>query len=128
MVTYKYTAISKNGQKVSGIIDGFNEFDAAERIRESCDIVLKLTPVKDKADDTSFLNMEIGGNKLDMKAFTLMCSQFSIILKSGVPIARTVQLIAEKTSNRPLKKMLKSVAEDVEGGRSLSASFAERGE
>ena len=128
MVTYKYTAISKNGQKVSGIIDGFNEFDAAERIRESCDIVLKLTPVKDKADDTSFMNMEIGGNKLDMKAFTLMCSQFSIILKSGVPIARTVQLIAEKTSNRPLKKMLKSVAEDVEGGRSLSASFAERGE
>ncbi|MBR3367018.1 MAG: hypothetical protein IKG66_04415, partial [Lachnospiraceae bacterium] len=86
MVTYKYSAISKSGEKVSGIIEGFNEFDAAERIRESCDIVLKLTPVKDKdRDDTGFLNMEIGGNKLDIKAFTLMCSQFSIILKSGVP-------------------------------------------
>ena len=81
MVTYKYSAVSKSGEKVSGIIEGFNEFDAAERIRETCDIVLKLTPVKDKdKDDTSFLNMEIGGNKLDIKAFTLMCSQFSIIL------------------------------------------------
>ena len=129
MVTYKYAAISKSGEKVSGIIEGFNEFDAAERIRETCDIVLKLTPVKDKdRDDTGFLNMEIGGNKLDSKAFTLMCSQFAVILKSGVPIGRTVQLIAEKTTNRPLRKMLKKVAEDVEAGRSLSASFAERGE
>jgi type IV pilus assembly protein PilC len=129
METYKYSAISKSGEKVSGIIEGFNEFDAAERIRETCDIVLKLTPVKDKdKDDASFLNMEIGGNKLDIKAFTLMCSQFAIILKSGVPIGRTVQLIAEKSTNRPLRKMLKKVAEDVEAGRSLSASFAERGE
>ena len=91
MPKYKYSVVSGNGEKVSGIIEGFNEFDAAERIRETCDIVLKLTPVKDKdKDDTSFFNMEIGGNKLDIKAFTLMCSQFSIILRSGVPIGRTV--------------------------------------
>ncbi|MDO4538605.1 MAG: type II secretion system F family protein [Coriobacteriales bacterium] len=127
MVTYKYTAISKSGQKVSGVIEGFNEFDAAEKVRESCDIVIKLTPVKDKSDDTSFLNMEIGGNKLDMKAFMLMCNQFSIILRAGVPISRTVELISQKTTNKPLRKMLRQVAEDVEAGRSLSASFAERG-
>lgn len=128
MVTYKYTAISKDGQKVSGVIEGFNEFDAAERIRESCDIVLKLTAVKNKEDGAGIFTREIGKNRLDMKAFTLMCSQFSIILRSGVPIARTVRLIAEKTSNRPLHRMLESVADDVEAGRSLASSFSERGE
>lgn len=128
MATYRYSAISRDGEKVSGVVEGFNEFDAAEQIRKTCDIVLKLTPVVDKDDDTSLLNRELGGNHLDIKAFTLMCSQFAIILKSGVPIARTVQLIGEKMTNRPLKRMLRNVAKDVEAGRSLSGSFMERGE
>jgi type IV pilus assembly protein PilC len=72
--------------------------------------------------------MEIGGNKLNNKAFIVMCSQFAIILNAGIPIARTVHLIAEKTTDKPLKKMLLKVAEDVEAGRSIAASFAERGE
>ena len=96
-----------------------------DRIKETCDIVLKLTEVKEGGE--GLLNMEIGGNKLNDKAFTVMCSQFAIILKSGIPIARTVHLIADKTTDKPLKKMLKSVAEDVEAGRSISTSFAERG-
>ena len=128
MATYRYSAISKNGERVSGVIEGYNEFDAAEQIRKTCDIVLKLTPVADKYDDTNLLNRELGSNRLDVKAFTLMCSQFSIILTAGVPIARTVQLIGEKTANRSLKRMLRYVAQDVEAGRSLSGSFAERGE
>lgn len=100
--------------------------DAVERIKQTCTVVLKLAPVKDKG--IGFLNFDIGGNKLNDKAFTVMCSQFAIILKSGIPIARTVQLIAEKTADKPLKRILTQVAEDVEAGRSLSASFAERGE
>ena len=71
--------------------------------------------------------MEIGGNKLDTKAFTMMCNQFSVILKAGVPIARTVQLIASKTSDKPLNRMLTKVGRDVEAGRSISAAFEEHG-
>ena len=32
MPTYKYSAVSKDGKKVSGVIDGFNELDAVDRI------------------------------------------------------------------------------------------------
>ncbi len=126
MVTYKYSAVSHDGQTVSGIMEAFNELDAVDRIKQTCDIILKIAAVDE--DKTGFLNMEIGGNKLNAKAFTVMCSQFAIILKAGIPVSRTVQLIADKTTDKPLKKMLNKVAEDVEAGRSLSASFAERGE
>ena len=109
-------------------MDGFNELDAVERIKQTCDIVLKINAVNEKEEKAGLLSMEIGGNKLDVKAFTLMCNQFAVILKAGVPISRTVQLIAEKTTNKPLKRVLKQVADDVESGRSISASFEERGE
>ena len=80
-----------------------------------------------KEETPGILHMEIGGPRLNEKAFTVMCSQFAIILKSGIPISRTVNLIADKTADKALKKMLAQVAEDVEAGRSLAASFAERG-
>ena len=125
MITYKYSAISKDGAKVKGVIEGYNEMDAIDRIKAECDVVLKVTPVEEGKE--SFLTMEIGGNKLNSKQFTVMCSQFAIILKSGIPIARAVNLVYEKTTDKALKKLLKKVATDVEGGRSLAASFEENG-
>ncbi len=106
-------------------MEGFNELDAVDRIKQSCDIVLKLSEVKDRGE--GILNREIGGNRLNIKAFTLMCSQFAIILRAGIPVARTVQLIAQKTTDKVLKRVLTEVTEDVEAGRSISASFEERG-
>ena len=126
MVTYKYVALSGNGQKVSGVIEAFNEMDAVDRLKQNHSVIVKMTPVKGEGE--GLLNLEIGGNKLNNKAFIVMCSQFAIILNAGIPIARTVHLIADKTSDKPLHKMLVHVAEDMEAGRSIAASFAERGE
>ena len=106
-------------------MEGFNELDAVDRIKQTCDVILKLTPVKQ--DVGSLMNLEIGANKLNAKAFTVMCSQFSIILRAGIPIARTVHLIAEKTTDKPLKRILTSVAEDVESGRTVADAFNDRG-
>ena len=107
------------------MVEGFNEFDAVDRIKQDCDIVLKLTEVEEKKP--GLLSMEIGGNRLNAKAFSLMCAQFSIILQSGIPIGRTVRLIGDKMTDKKLKGILKKVAEDVEAGRSVAASFQERG-
>lgn len=96
-----------------------------ERIKRTCDFVEKITPLG--GEKKSILNMQLGSNKLNAKAFSMMCSQFSIILNAGIPVARTCHLVAEKTGDKTLNRILNQVADDVEGGRSLSASFADRG-
>ena len=125
MAQYKYLGLSPGGEKVTGIVTAYNELDAATRVKESCNVILKLTEVKEKAP--GFLNFDLGANHLNAKAFTVMCSQFAIILRAGVPLGRAVQLMADKTADKPLKKMLDKVGEDVEAGRSLSASFEDHG-
>jgi type IV pilus assembly protein PilC len=107
------------------VVDAYNEIDAMERIKRTCDFVEKITPLG--GEKKSILNMQLGGNKLNAKAFSMMCSQFSIILNAGIPVARTCHLVAEKTGDKTLNRILNQVADDVEGGRSLSASFADRG-
>ena len=127
MDTFKYSAMSRDGKRVSGVIEGFNQMDAASKLKETYPIVLKVEPAEEKGKVANFLTGDIGGAKLNEKAFTLMCSQFAVILKAGIPIARTVRLIGAKMTDKTLKKILTQVADDVESGRSLSLSFSERG-
>jgi type II secretory pathway component PulF len=48
LVTCKYTAISKGGQRVSGVVEAFDRMDAVDRIKRECDIVLKAEKTTDK--------------------------------------------------------------------------------
>ena len=127
MAQFRYAALSPNGERVNGVIEGYNELDAATRVKENYGVILKIKEVDEKKEEIGFLNFDIGGARLNKKAFIVMCSQFSIILRSGVPIVRTVQLIGGKTADKTLKKMLQKIAVDVEGGRALSSAFEEHG-
>ena len=127
MDNYKYVALTPDGKKVQGVIEGANEMDAATKLKESYPVVINIAPVQEDSKAAKLMKLDINGFKLNHKAFTLMCSQFATILKAGIPIARTVRLIEEKITDNTLKKLLHNVADDVEAGRSLAASFAERG-
>ena len=58
MGTYKYTAITKGGEKVSGVVEGFNEMDAATRIRESCNVILKIEEEGKESTNQSYFRKE----------------------------------------------------------------------
>ena len=76
-----------------------------------------------KGKKESFLTREIGSGKPKAKTLSLICSQFSILIQSGLPIHRVVEIIAEQTKEKRMKKALRKVASDVAGGYSLAASF-----
>lgn len=128
MGIYKYQAISKDGVRVSGVVEAFNEINAVEQIKESCEVVVKLTEVKENNSKmVGVLGTEIGGSKFDIKELTMICSQFSILIRSGINIVRAVELAGKQTKDKKLKGMLESVKKDVEAGRSLASSFEEHG-
>lgn len=57
----------------------------------------------------------------------MVCSQFAIILRTGLPVVRAVELIHEQTGDRRIKTLLKDVAEDVAAGYGLAASLENKG-
>ena len=126
MQTYKYKARDSVGNIVEGVVEAYDSLEAASRIRAQYAFVQEIREIKSHRAG-SILSMEIGGSRLNGKAFTLMCSQFATILKAGIPIARAVHLISDKTADKTLKTILDKVGADVEAGRTLSASFEEHG-
>lgn len=101
------------------MVQAFTEFEAVESIKESCSVVLKISEIADSVTESK----DILPQKVKPKALSMACSQFSIILSSGLPIVRAVELIAEQTTDKVLKKILTEVAVDVAGGQGLAHSF-----
>lgn len=119
MTTYKYKGLSPDGAKLSGVIKAYNEFEAVAQLRETCSVITKIEEVK----ETQSWNKQIGTKKIKDKELAIICSQFAIILTSGLPIVRCVEMVAAQARTKELQRMLKKVAEDVSGGYSLAQSF-----
>lgn len=120
MITYQYKALSSSGMKVNGVVEAVDEYAAVAQIKATCPIILDIKPVKEK---TNILSKEIGTPKIDYKALAVMCSQFSIILRSGVAIDTCMTLISRQVKEKYLKKMLEKSAEDVSKGNGIAKSF-----
>lgn len=142
MAIYKYTGIAWQGGKVSGTVDAYSENEAMLRIHDTCQVVLSIRKsllnrrgawdsVEEDEESQSLLqklnNIEIGGSRLNEKVFAVMCNQFAAILRSGMPVARAVQMVIDTLPDRKLQSWLKKVLRDVESGMPLADSMANRG-
>ncbi len=117
MKTFRYKGLSPDGVNTSGVIKAYDEFEAVSQLRENHTIITKIEEVK----ETQTLNRSLGGIK--DKELALICSQFSIILSSGLPIVRCVEMVASQAKNKQMRRDLEKVAEDIAGGFSMAQSF-----
>lgn len=119
MITYRYKGQSADGAKVSGVIRAYDEYEAVSQLRDTCAFVTKLEEVK---EHRSILSQPIK-TSIREKELALICSQFSIILATGLPVMRCVEMVAAQSRSKHLRRMLEKVAEEIGAGYSMAQSF-----
>ncbi len=125
MKTFNYTARAiEGGQPFEGIAEANTQSEALRQLREGGLIVERISEAGDTKRD---LDLRLGGRKTKEKELAIMCNQFAILLKAGLPITRTLELIANQTDDKTLAKVLKNAADDVAAGYSLSDSLKKAG-
>lgn len=120
MTTFKYKGISKEGAELNGIIRAYDELEAVSKLRENFSIITSIEEVREAEK-----GVELGKFKIKEKDLALICSQFSIILRAGMPIVKCVEMVAEQSENKELRERLYKVADDVSGGHTLAQSFVD---
>lgn len=120
MTTFRYRGQTADGAKVSGIIRAFDEFEAVSELREKCAFITKIEPVKETSDNIFTKPMNTG---IKEKELAMLCSQFSILLSSGLTVLRCLQMVAGQSRNKQLRKALEKAAEEVGAGRSMADSL-----
>lgn len=116
MATYGYVAIDASGKQKKGSIESDDQASALAKIKSK-----NMTPIS--VSEQGMMSKEIsfgGGKKVAVKEVAMFCRQFVSIAKAGVAIIESMQLLAEQTENKTLKKAILDVKADLEKGELLA--------
>ena len=129
MATYAYEAMNREGQAVKAEVEALSSEDALSKIRN---LGLFPTRIREKggkktAAATGKKRKGGGGiafGKVSQKVIVQFTRQLSTLQDAGLPILRSLQILHEQQRPGLMRNTLRDVAEDVEGGSTLSESFA----
>lgn len=119
MPKFKYEGRDKFGKK-SGTISGTSKTDAVSSLSDKGIRVISINEVPE-----TFLTKDIAiGNPVKLRDFVIFLRQFSTLIKAGVTIVDSMNILAHQTDSKPLKNALLEVELDLREGISLSTATA----
>lgn len=119
MPKFLYKGIHTSGIMQSGLVEADNRKSAAEAIYKMGYFPQKITEVIEKKKKGE---IELS-YKIKTSDLAIFCSQFSVVLKAGVPILKAIDILASQTDNKKLKLVLTDVYAKIQTGSSVSQAF-----
>ena len=116
MPDYSYTARDIDGDMVKGTISATNEREALNLL--SGQELFPLQVNTSSARPATLTNKRVKGQ---LMATTY--SQLSALLRSGVPLLRSLRILEDQSSNQTLKLILREVHNRVEDGQGLAEAM-----
>ena len=123
MLNFAYKGISQ-GKYVEGEIEALNNAEAAHKLKEKKVIITKLKEAKKKKvvtkkEKTSFTF----GTGVKAQEILIFCKQFATMLRAGLPVLNTLEMLEGQTKRPPMKKIIQTIKKDLESGNSISKCF-----
>ena len=109
---FEWEGKDKNGRLVRGEIRAGGEAVVSASLRRQG---ILLTKVKKRRTS--------GGRAIKQKDIAIFTRQLSTMMKAGVPLLQSFDIVARGSNNPRLTKLLTDIRNDVETGTSLSAAF-----
>jgi len=128
MPTYQFEAIdAASGKEIRDTVDATTEAEAQATIRSMGYMVTKLKARRAKTATSGGgkkpgRTFAIGG--VSTKDLTLFTRQLSILQDAGLPILRSLKLLADMQKPGQLKNCLLDACDEIEGGATLSEAMA----
>lgn len=115
MPTFSYKAIGSDGQSVSGSLTAEN-YQVAMRMLEE----RSLFPVNVNEGAIAARTLTGNAKKIKLRHLTTFYTQLADLLKAGVPMMRSLEVLAKQDANPALTEVIKDVREEVSGGSALA--------
>jgi type IV pilus assembly protein PilC len=113
---FTYKAKNRSGEVEDGLVEA-ETAEAAAAIITSRDL-FPIDVTSESKRDLSFFD------RVSSRDRTFLARQLSTMITAGLPISESLNTLKEQTHKKALLTILQEVASDVEGGGTLSSSFA----
>ncbi len=122
MALYSYEAFSKDGKKVKGVIDATSQAVVREQLvrQELYPITIYLATEESRLN---FFQRLMQGN-VTLKEKILFTKQLSVLLKSGVPLLQSLELLVDQFKGR-LHSVLIQIKDEVKEGKPLADAMGQ---
>jgi MSHA biogenesis protein MshG len=126
MASFKYIGRNNSGDQVTGIIDANNTSLVAEQLQRK-----GITPISisaaTKSKSNNIANKDVaeifGFNRVSLDELIIFSRQMYALMRSGVPILRAINGMAEASTSNTLKNALIDIGGQLEGGYTLSSAL-----
>lgn len=118
MPTYSYIAIDQTGKQKKGKIEAADIARAQRLLKQG-----GLVPVKVSEPSLLDADVTLTGRATNPRDLAVFCTQMVSLLKAGVPLVDSFEMMSEQTENKVLKQALAETTADVRKGESLGSSM-----
>jgi len=119
--SFAYEAVNQEGKLVKGSIEADNIDRARDSVKAQGLTVVSVGTQGALSKDLSF-DLSKGPSVRDLSVF---CRQFVSMIRAGVTILDSLQMLGESTENKKLKEAIFAVKTSTETGMSLSGAMSE---
>ena len=109
---YRWEGKDKSGKLVKGEVRAVGDAVAATQLRRQG---INVTSIKKTRSG--------GGKKITQKDLTLFTRQLAVMMKSGVPLLQSFDIVGKGHHNPSVSRLLNDIKTDVETGSSLEQAF-----
>jgi len=126
MATFKYVGRTTTGSQVKGTLEGANSSAVAELLLRK-----NITPIsiiaEQQEESTSLASKDVrelfGLTHVSIDELIMFTRQMYALMRSGVPILRAINGMAESSTSLTLQKALVDIGNQLEGGYTLSSAL-----
>lgn len=118
MALYYYEAFSKDGKKIKGQLDAVSRERARDVLLGRNLYIITLEIAHDVMRGLPWYK-RLGQKRADLKDKILFTKQLSVLLKSGVPLLQSLELLVEQFDGQ-MKSIIITIKDDVKEGRSFA--------
>ncbi|MCH9655446.1 MAG: type II secretion system F family protein [Planctomycetes bacterium] len=120
MPDFQYIAREATGRQVTGILTASNQQDALNSLAAR-----NLFPVKVDLADQAKAQLKYSGRRVSARYLSIFYTQLADLLRSGVPLLRSLELLNKQSNNPALKQVLEEVRGEVADGTRLAVAMGQ---
>lgn len=123
MAVFNYVAKKSTGEVVSAPIKAASAAAVKDHLEKKGLVVIS---VNEEVQDRKLIEYIPGFRPgVSGKQLLVFTKYFSILVKAGIPVLKSMSILADQTDNPYFKKQLHQITTDVESGSSLMEAFEE---
>ncbi len=116
MPNFKYEAVKKSGEKISGSVNLPSEAEVRIFLRQQG---ARPTKIEGETVLNKEINIPFLAAKVTDSEIAIMTRQLSVMVGSGVPLLQAFEILQSGEKNQKLKTALKSIGETISSGSPL---------